>query len=69
MIKVTSISLPGYKVYLNPFWIESVMNNIETGETEIFVHGDYDNPYIVAESVEEIVDRIEDDRWEVSISQ
>ena len=66
MIEVTT-KISGRKVYINPFWIEFVAN--DNGSTRIWIHTDNaDNDsedfksYFVAESVEEVIKKIEDDR-------
>lgn len=50
------------RIYINPFWIESVVNDIDNGTTRIVIHSDNENYYAVAESVEEVIKKIEDDR-------
>lgn len=59
MIKVTT---KVGRIYINPFWIESVVNDIDNGMTRIVIHTDNENYYNVAESVEEVIKKIEDDR-------
>lgn len=62
MIELTT-KIGGEKIYINPFWIELVGN--DNGTTRIWTHTDNDNednPYAVAESVEEVIKKIEDDR-------
>lgn len=58
MIEVTTKNY-GRKIYINPFWIESVTNKNDT--TRIFTITD-DSCYEVVESVEEVIKKIEDDR-------